>query len=151
MTQDGRNTQRSAGEAVREAVTVADIAHVPVMDRPDQDIGSVRVQATILALVEAYTGPGDRSMPWAKLLAAASAVPHDHELLTVPSRPGLRVPVTVSDALGDLLGLGLIKAGPQGLSITDEGCQTVRNWNGEYTSRLDAARVLLAESGLEPA
>jgi hypothetical protein len=151
MTQDGRNAQQSAGETVREAVTVAQVADVPVMDRPDQEIGSVRIQATILALIEAYTGGnGDTSMPWAALLAAASAVPSDNELLTVPTGPGRRLPITVSDALGDLLGLGLVEARPRGLRVTDEGCETVRNWNGEYTRRLEAAGALLIETGLAP-
>ena len=38
----------------------------------------------------------------------------------------------------------------QGLQITAQGAEAVRDWNGKYSQRLEAASVLLDEAQLSP-
>lgn len=149
MSQDGRNLQQNAGEAVREAVTLT-AAPLPVMRTAQVDPDEVAVHATILALVESYSRAAGSPAPWAILLDAAAAVPTDHPLLNIAAGTGRRLSVTVSDAVADLLTLGLLETGPRGLQITAQGAETVRDWNGKYSQRLEAASVLLDDAQLSP-
>ncbi|MFC7495571.1 MULTISPECIES: hypothetical protein [unclassified Nocardioides] len=119
------------------------VSPVPVMTSADAALLEVEVHANVLALIEAYTKAVGTSMPWATLLAAASATPLGHELLSIRVAPGIRVTSVVRDAVSDLLSLGLVETGPAGLHITDSGCDMVRGWNGEYRRRLEAAETLL--------
>ncbi len=135
---------------MRETVTVTASAALPVMHSANVSASDVIVHASVLALVEAYTKSADRAMPWASLLAAATAVPSNDALLRIGAGYGRRVSVMVSDAVSDLMGLGLLETGTTGLHITDEGCAVVRRWNGEYTPRLEAAERLLAEAQILP-
>lgn len=151
MSQDGRNTQQSAGEAVRETVTLAAAPPLPVMRTAHVDPDEVAVHATILALVESYAEAVGSPAPWAILLDAAASVPDDHELLNVAAGTGRRLSVTVSDAVADLLTLGLLATGPRGLQITAKGTDEIRAWNGKYSRRLDAASALLDAAQLLPA
>jgi len=135
---------------MRDAVITAPAPGLAVMTTPDAPITEVEVHADVLALIEAYTDATDKAMPWSTLLAAAGAVPADHGLLRVGVRQGRGVTATVSDAVTDLLKLGLLVTGPEGLRITPAGCEAVRAWNGAYKQRLIAASDTLVSSELLP-
>lgn len=134
---------------MKDAV-IALSAPLPVMTSREQPILDVEVHANVLALVEAYMTATDRPIPWATLLAAAVAVPADHPLLRIGAGRRVPAPVLVRDAVTDLMGLDLVATGTSGLRVTDAGCRLVRDWNGDYSPRLEAAEKLLRESALLP-
>lgn len=136
---------------MREAVIATTLeATVPVMTSSDVDIESVELHADVLAFVEGYRDATNADMPWSSLLAAAAAVPPDHELLRIGSGVGGRASAAVSATVQDLMILSLITTGPEGLRITETGCAAVRRWNGAYKARLDAARTLLRDAQILP-
>lgn len=149
MTHDGVNTQHGAGEVAKDAViTLA--SPLPVMNSAHAEILDVQVHANVLALIEAYMKAASVPMPWSTLLAAASAVPADHELLQIRADVTARTAAVVRDAVMDLLSLGLVRTGPLGLDITEAGRELARSWNGEYRRRLEAADAFLGDVSLLP-
>lgn len=133
---------------MKDAVTTVLASTLPVMTSADVAILDVKVHANVLALIEAHRDETGTSTPWATLLAAASAIPLDNDLLAIRVDAGDRVTNVVRDAVSDLLSLGLVAAGTLGLEITTSGCDMVRGWNGEYRKRLEAAVDLLHAADL---
>lgn len=135
---------------MRNAVLATASPALAVMTSSDVEITEVEVHADVLAFVEAYTERAGTAMPWAALLAAAGAVPPDHPLLRIGQRHGRGVAASVSDAVSDLMKLGLLVTGTDGLRITEDGCAAVRKWNGAYKDRLAAAADTLGAANLLP-
>jgi hypothetical protein len=110
----------------------------------------VQVHADVLALVEAAVDAG-RSLPWSMLLVAAIAVNTDGPLTGLSALDGRSVSTAMRDAATDLLDLGLLATTPDGFTVTDQGRDQARQWNGAFSERLAAALALLKSTGFAAA
>ena len=131
----------SVPDPARKAVSPIAPLTLPVMQTADAAVSDYEVHADVLALIEA-AHVGEARLPWSSLIAAALAAT-PHQLPGLAGLHGRRVPLTIRDAVTDLLDLGLLGTSPQGFFITEQGKTTLRVWNGTFSPRLEAARALL--------
>lgn len=136
----------SVPDPARKVVSPIAPTTLPVMQTVDAAVADYEVHADVLALVEAAQEQHAR-LPWSSLVAAALAAT-DAALTGLAGLQGRRVPPSLLDAVTDLLDLGLLETSPQGLLITQRGKHRLRDWNGTFTPRLEAARVLLQDAHL---
>lgn len=119
-------------------------AVLPVMRDRHASISDFPAHANVMALIKAFGEP----VPWALLLEVVAQLQHTASETALGSLPAARVESTLLDVVTDLRALGLVSLGPTGTVFTDAGEDVIREWNGQFTARLDAARQALKALGI---
>lgn len=114
-------------------------ATLPVMRDRHAEIGEFPLHANVMALVKAL----DEPVPWALLLEIVTQLQHATPAVALGDTPIAQVEGTLLAAVTDLRSIGLVKLGPAGTVFTEAGEETIREWNGQFKERLEAAKSAL--------
>lgn len=114
-------------------------ATLPVMRDRRAEIGEFPLHANVMALVKALNEP----VPWALLLEIVTQLQHATPAVALGDTPIAQVEGTLLAAVTDLRSIGLVKLGPAGTVFTEAGEETIREWNGQFKERLEAANSAL--------
>lgn len=117
---------------------------LPVMSDRHAPITQFPQHANVMALVKAFEEP----VPWALLLEVVTRLQRSAPEVALGEIPLSRIDAALLDVVTDLRSLGLLDVRPVGTVFTDAGEDTIREWNGQFTERLAAAKAALLTLGI---